>query len=84
MLQLNDGSTRHHQAVSLSYSYRKGRSQLFSYCSDLPGCIATGKTQEEVALNMHKALEMHIAGLKEDHLPVPKGVAVAEFIAISA
>jgi predicted RNase H-like HicB family nuclease len=55
-----------------------------AYCPDLPGCIATGKTQEEAAFNMHEAIEMHIQGLREDHLPVPKNVAVAEYIAVSA
>jgi len=64
--------------------FEKTAHNYSAYCPDLPGCIATGKTQEEVALNMHEALEMHIQGLREDHLPVPKGVAVAEYIAISA
>jgi hypothetical protein len=30
-----------------------------------------------------KAIELHIHGLKEDHLPIPKSHASAEYIAIT-
>ena len=39
-----------------------------AYSPDLPGCVATGDTREEVEANMHKAIEFHIAGMKEDGL----------------
>ena len=55
-----------------------------AYCPDLPGCVATGRTREETARNMHEAVEMHIQGLREDKLPIPKSAALAEYIAISA
>jgi predicted RNase H-like HicB family nuclease len=55
-----------------------------AYSPDLPGCIATGKTQEEVALNMHEAIELHIQGMVEDKLPIPKSNTFAEFIAVAA
>jgi predicted RNase H-like HicB family nuclease len=55
-----------------------------AYSPDLPGCIATGKTQEEVALNMHEAIELHVQGLIEDKLPIPKSNTFAEFIAVAA
>ncbi|MDH7487181.1 MAG: type II toxin-antitoxin system HicB family antitoxin [Anaerolineae bacterium] len=42
-----------------------------AYAPDLPGCVATGKTVEEVKRHMHEAIEMHIRGLLEDSLPVP-------------
>jgi len=38
----------------------------------LPGCVATGKTREQVTRNMHEAIEMHVRGLREDKLPIPK------------
>ena len=55
-----------------------------AYCPDLPGCIATGKTQEETAENMYQAVEMHIQGMLEDQLPIPKSVTLAEYIAVPA
>jgi len=53
-----------------------------AYSPDLPGCVATGKTREQVTRNMHKAIEMHIHGLLEDNLPVPKSRSFAEYIAV--
>ena len=55
-----------------------------AYSPDLPGCVATGRTREQAASNMHKAIELHIKGLREDRLPVPKPHSFAEFIAIPA
>ncbi len=55
-----------------------------AYSPDLPGCIATGKTREEVERNMHEAVEMHVQGLIEDKLPIPESRTYAEYIAIPA
>jgi predicted RNase H-like HicB family nuclease len=60
----------------------KTKNNFSAYSPDLPGCIATGKTRQEAEHNMHEAVEMHIQGLIEDKLPIPKGVASAEYIAI--
>ncbi len=62
----------------------KAKRNFSAYCPDLPGCIATGKTQEETAKNMHEAVQMHIQGMLEDNLPIPENVALAEYIAIPA
>ena len=62
----------------------KAERNFSAYSPDLPGCIATGKTREQAAANMHKAIELHIKGLREDRLPVPKPHSFAEFIAIPA
>ena len=43
-----------------------------AYSPDLPGCIATGATREEVEANMREAIEFHIEGLKEEGYEVPK------------
>ena len=42
-----------------------------AYSPDLPGCVATGKTKEEVERVMNEAIEFHIGGLREDGEPVP-------------
>jgi len=52
------------------------------YSPDLPGCIATGATREEAEQNMYKAIEMHVKGLIEDNLPVPKSSTFAEYMAV--
>ena len=62
----------------------KAKGNYSVYSPDLPGCVATGKTREQAERNMHEAVEIHIQGLIEDKLPIPKGVASAEYIAIPA
>ena len=52
------------------------------FCPDLPGCVATGKTQEEAERNMHEAVKMHIEGMIEDKIAIPKSVTQAEYIAV--
>jgi predicted RNase H-like HicB family nuclease len=60
----------------------KADSNLSAYSPDLPGCVATGKTREQVTRNMCAAIEMHVRGLREDRLPVPKAHAFAEVVAV--
>jgi predicted RNase H-like HicB family nuclease len=53
-----------------------------AYSPDLPGCVATGATREEVEKNMHDAIELHVQGLIGDNLPVPEPTTFAEYISI--
>ena len=54
-----------------------------AYSPDLPGCVATGRTRDQAARNMHEAIEVHVRGLLEDKLPVPQSRSYAEYVAIS-
>ena len=58
-------------------------SNYSAYAPDLPGCVATGKTREEAERNMHEAIEMHIRGLLEDHLPIPISSSSSEYMAVA-
>ena len=53
-----------------------------AYSPDLPGCVATGSTTDEVKRNMQEAIEMHLAGLTAEKQPIPKAQAFAEYIVI--
>lgn len=55
-----------------------------AYCPDLPGCVATGHSVEETLLQMHQAIELHLTGLREDRLPIPKPVSIGELVTVSA
>ena len=44
----------------------KADGNLSAYSPELPGCVATGKTREQVTRNMSEAIEMHVQGLIED------------------
>jgi predicted RNase H-like HicB family nuclease len=62
----------------------KANGNYSAYSPDLPGCIATGKTKDQAAKNIHEAIELHVQGLKEDRLPIPRSRASAEYVAITA
>ncbi|WP_163271284.1 type II toxin-antitoxin system HicB family antitoxin [Chelativorans alearense] len=51
-----------------------------AYVPDLPGCIATGATVAEVENEIREAIRFHIEGLREDGLPVPDPVSLAEYV----
>jgi predicted RNase H-like HicB family nuclease len=44
--------------------------------------VATGQTNEEAEQNMYEAIEMHVQGLVEDQVEIPKGLATAEYVVI--
>lgn len=60
----------------------KANGNFSAYSPDLAGCVATGKTREQVTRNMHEAIEMHVRGLREDRLPVPRSRSFAEYVAV--
>ncbi len=60
----------------------KANQNYSAYAPDLAGCVATGKTRKQVIRNMHGAIEMHIRGMMEDKLRVPKSRAMAEYVAV--
>jgi predicted RNase H-like HicB family nuclease len=42
-----------------------------SFSPDLPGCVATGKTRDEVEQSMRDAIQFHLDGMREDGDPIP-------------
>ena len=53
-----------------------------AYSPDLPGCVSTGSTREEAEERMHEAIELHVKGLIEDGLPIPKSHSSAVYVAV--
>jgi predicted RNase H-like HicB family nuclease len=47
-------------------------SNYSAWSPDLPGCVATGDTLEEVEREMRAAIALHLEGLAEDGEPIPK------------
>ena len=43
-----------------------------AYVPDLPGCVATDASVDEVTRNIRDAIELHLADLREDDLPIPE------------
>ena len=55
-----------------------------AYSPDLPGCVATGSTVSEVERRMREAIELHVAGLRQQGEPVPEPQSSSSYVEISA
>jgi len=49
----------------------RAEGNLSAYVPDIPGCVTTGRTREEVLSNMRKAIDLHFEGMREDGEPLP-------------
>jgi predicted RNase H-like HicB family nuclease len=62
----------------------RGEKSWGAHVPDLPGCIAVGETRDEVLQLIREAIEFHIAGLRQDGLPVPPPSSEGEFVEVGA
>jgi predicted RNase H-like HicB family nuclease len=62
----------------------RGATSWGAHVPDLPGCIAVGETRAEVLRLIRETIELHIAGLKEDGLPVPAPTSEGEIVEVGA
>ena len=55
-----------------------------AYSPDLPGCVATGGSREEVEREMRSAIEFHLHGLREEGLVVPDPRSYSSYVEVPA
>jgi predicted RNase H-like HicB family nuclease len=55
-----------------------------AYVPDLPGCVATGATIEEVEHEIRAAIEFHIEGMREDGSPIPPPSSSVQYVDVPA
>ena len=55
-----------------------------AYVPDLPGCITTGASLDEIERNIREAIEFHLDGLREDGLSIPIPSTVVEYCELAA
>jgi len=60
----------------------KGSKSYGAYVPDLPGCVAVGKTAEEVKKLIAEAVPLHLQGLREDGLPIPEPETECEYVEV--
>ncbi len=58
----------------------KANGNYSGYVPDLPGCVATGQTPDEVNTNIREAIRFHLDGLREDGLPIPNPEALCDYV----
>ena len=62
----------------------KAEKNYSAYVPDLPGCVATGATLEELEGEIREAIEFHLEGMREDGLPIPLPQSRVEYIEVTA
>lgn len=62
----------------------KAENNFAAYVPDLPGCVATGETVEETETHIREAIELHLRGMQEDGLDIPKPTSQVEYVKIAA
>ena len=62
--------------------FEKAGNNYSAYSPDIPGCIATGSTRDEVEKNIREAISFHIEGLVKDGLPLPEPESFTEHIEV--
>ena len=55
-----------------------------AYSPDVPGCIATASTRDEVEREMHDAIAFHLDGLKAEGQAIPQPSTSASYVEIPA
>ena len=55
-----------------------------AYSPDVPGCVTSGRTEEETEANMKEAIAFHLDGLRQEGLPVPRPSARSAYVTIVA
>ena len=55
-----------------------------AYSPDLPGCVATGATEEEVEREMREAMEFHIEGLTLEGYAVPEPSTRSAYLEVAS
>lgn len=54
-----------------------------AYVPDLPGCVATGATVEEVEQQIREAIVFHLDGMREDGDPIPPPSSHVEYVDVA-
>jgi predicted RNase H-like HicB family nuclease len=55
-----------------------------AYSPDLPGCVSTGRTREEVEQNIREAITFHVDGLRDEGQAVSEPASYSAYIELSA
>jgi len=55
-----------------------------AYSPDLPGCVSTGRTREEVEQNMREAIAFHLDGLRQEGQAVPEPQTYSAYVELPA
>ena len=68
------------RTVTYTVVIERAAGNLSGYVPDLPGCVATAATEQELLHELAEAIRFHIEGLVEDGEPVPPPQSISRTV----
>ena len=68
------------RVMRYGYVIEKAKTAFSAYVPDLPGCVATGKTKEQVRRRIQEAVEIHLKSMLEDGDQIPEPTSQCEYL----
>ena len=65
-----------------SVVFEKTSSEYSAHVPDLPGCIAAGADLGETQQLIREAIEMHLAGMREDGDSIPQPTTITDYVSV--
>ena len=72
------------QAMRYAIVIENAEGNLSAYVPDLPGCVATGESIAGIEQAIREAIELHLAGLREDGTPIPTPSSRVDYVEVAA
>lgn len=61
----------------------KAENNYSAYIPDVPGCVATGTTVDEVRQTLMEALASHLELMREAGEPIPKPSTITDYVEVA-
>ncbi len=71
-------------AVRYAIVIEQAAENYSAYVPDLPGCVATGATLEEVERQIREAIEFHLDGMRQDGEAIPLPSSRVDYVEVAA
>jgi predicted RNase H-like HicB family nuclease len=66
--------------VKYAVVFERSAANYSAYVPDLPGCVATGRTRQEVEQRVREAIRMHLDALRAEKEPIPQPQSWTELV----
>jgi predicted RNase H-like HicB family nuclease len=66
--------------VKYAVVYERAAHNYAAYVPDLPGCVATGRTRQEVEERIREAIRLHLEGMRSDRTAIPEPETWTELV----
>lgn len=69
--------------MKYAYLIEKSSTGFSAYVPDLPGCIATGKTEAKTRRLIEEGIEFHLEGLRLEGFRIPKPTTLTGYAEVA-